>query len=131
MRTFKLQSVFEYKKYNSYINRFSQLRDKNCLYFRILKSGYKVNLKNGKIKMTNIYSDKSKYIAFNNYYLSCENKCINVQNDKGMILFFKILEDDGKIIIINEKEGIFAALSFVQSCYLMKLYIFKIDKNND
>ena len=48
-----------------------------------------------------------------------------------MKLFSKALYDEGKIIIINEKEGLFAALSFAKGCYSMNLYIFKIDKNND
>ncbi len=125
-----IQTVFEYKKNDSPINRISQLRDNNYFYFRILKSGFEVNLKNGKIKSTEFYYDKSKYTVFNNYYLSCD-KSIKVYNDNDKILFFKTLYDEGKVIIINEKEGLFAVLSFVESCYSMNLYIFKIDKNND
>ena len=133
MRTFKIQTVFEYKykKFNYFIDRFSQLRDKNCLYFGILKPWFEVNLKNGKITKTDFHYDKSKCILFNNYYLSCENKSINVKNDKGMNLFSKTLYNEGRIIKINEKEGLFAVLSFTKTCYTMDLYIFKIDKNND
>ena len=48
-----------------------------------------------------------------------------------MNLIFRTLYDEGRIIKINEKEGLFAVLSFAEGCYSMNLYIFKIDKNND
>ena len=132
MRTFAIQTIYEYKKNKSPINRFSQLRDKNFLYFRIINSGFEVNLKNGKIKSTDFYHDKSNYIALNNYYINYENKTINVKNDNGITLFSKeLFGKDKKTFIINEKEGLFSALSFQESCYSMNLYIFKIDKNND
>ena len=131
MRTFMMQTVFEFKKYESLIKRISQLRDKNFFYFTIGNSGFEVNLKNGKIKRTDLICDKSKYTVFNKYYISYENKTIMVKNENGIILFLKALNDEGQIVIINEKEGLFAALSFVKSCYSMNLYILRIDKNND
>ena len=75
--------------------------------------------------------DKSEYIILNNYYLSFEDKTIKVLTDNDEILFFKSLFNEGKIIIINEKEGLFAAFCFEEISYYMNLYIFKIDKSND
>jgi len=67
-----------------------------------------------------------------NYYISYENKIINVKNDIAITLFSKELFDkDKKIIIINEKERLFAALSFSDACFIMNLYIFKIYNNTD
>jgi len=131
MKTFMLQASFECKNLVSPIIRFSQLRDKNYLYFGINKSGFELNLNNGKIKEIKFgSSDKSKYTSFNKYYLFCD-KCIKVKSDNNETLFSKSLDDEGKSLVINEKEGLFAGLCFLKHKYMMNLYIFKIDKNND
>ena len=131
MKTFMIQTVFEYKQDDSHIDRFCQLRDINSLYFGINNLCFEVNLKNGKIKYTNFNSDKSKYNILNNYYISYQNKDIKVKNNNDITLFSKTLYQKSKTLIINEKEGLFAALFFIENCYAISIHIFKIDKNND
>ena len=56
-----IQTIFEYKKDDSHIDRVSQLKDRNCLYFGIKNSCFELNLKNRKIKYSDLNTHKWKY----------------------------------------------------------------------
>ena len=135
MKTFMIQTVFEYKfKENDFISKFNQLKyKKNYLYCFSLNESFEVNLNNGKIKCFETFYNKYQYIQIDEYYINLVNKYLYILNENNDNIYEKELNIDcnnGRVIIINEKERLFAILNFNKRYYQMNVNIYKINKNN-
>ena len=135
MKTFMIQACFEYKfKENDCISKFNQLKNKeNYLYCFSLNESFGVNLNNGKIKDLKTYYNKYQYVQLDEYYINLVNKYLYILNENNDIIYEKELkknENDGRIIIIDQKERLFAILNFNKRDYHMNVNIYKINKNN-
>ena len=129
MKTFSIQAIIETNKIYV-INTFNQLNDKNYFYFCCQFVCFEFNMK-GKIKKL---SKNNNSIAnakmLGDYYINNYNNSMNVIIDNDKIIFAKKLPSDkNSILIIDEKEKIFANLEFIEDkCTNISFYV--IRKNN-
>jgi len=135
MKTFMIQTVFEYQfKENDFISKFNQLKcKKNYLYCFTLNESFEVNLNNGKIRCLETFYNKYQYIQLDEYYINLVNKYLYILNENNDNLYEKELNincNNGRVIIISEKERLFAILNFNKRDDQMNVNIYKINKNN-
>ena len=135
MKTFMIQTVFEYKfKENDFIGKFVQLKNKkNYLYCFSLNESFEVNLNNGKIRCLETYYNKYQYVQLDDYYINLVNKFLYILNKNNDVIYEKELNINfniGRVIVINEKERLFAILNLNKRDYHMNVNIYKINKKN-
>jgi len=135
MKTFMIQTVFEYQfKENDFISKFNQLKcKKNYLYCFTLNESFEINLNNGKIRCLETFYNKYQYIQLDEYYINLVNKYLYILNENNDNLYEKELNincNNGRVIIISEKERLFAILNFNKRDDQMNVNIYKINKNN-
>ena len=129
IKTFTIQTIIEITK-NEIINRFNQLNNKNIFYFFTNNFCYEFNLMDGgkkEIPFSKINNEDST--VMNEYYINASSKSLIIKNQDSELLYEKRLNTKGRILIINEKENIFAILSFCDTNYSMNVNYFKINKN--
>ena len=132
MKSFSIQTIIE-KGTNEIITKFNQLNDKNYFYFFLSNIGYEFNIKTGKINKIDINKfRKENAKKLGEYYINYYNSymyIITENNKKIYMTDFRYKIND--ILIIDNKEKIFATLAFCENNYSMYIYFYKIRKLNN
>ena len=131
MKTFSIQTIIENKK-NELINKFKQLNDKNYFYFFIGNKCYEFNIKNGKIKQIDKNTEsKVNSLTLGEYHINYYHNLMIINIEDNKTIYMKDLSNRiNDILIIDEKEKIFASLTFLECNYAMYMTFFKIRKHN-
>jgi hypothetical protein len=133
IKSFLIQTIIAIKPYEI-INRFTQLNDKNYFYFFTDNMGYKSNIKNGKktkiLHLNDYTKEYSKTLG--DYYINFYDKRMNIFSKDNKNIYKKEFHTKIKdILIIDEKEKIFASFCFSEQNKIMYIYFFKIRKKNN
>ena len=131
IKVFSVQIIIEINN-KEIINKFNQLNDKNYFYFFADEICYEFNTK-GKItrkEINNTTKPNSKVLG--DYYINYYNKKMNIISANNKKNYTKnCSEKINDIIIINEKDKIFAFLEFAKPSYTMQVCFFKLKKHNN
>ena len=132
MKSFSIPTIIEKGVYDNY-TRFNQLNDKNYFYFFPSNIGYEFSIKNGKIKRILIDNNsKENAKKLGEYYINYYNSYMNIITENNKKIYTIDFRDEiNDILIIDNKEKIFATLAFCENNYSMYIYFYKLRKHNN
>ena len=132
MKSFSIPTIIEKGVYENY-TRFNQLNDKNYFYFFPSNIGYEFSIKNGKIKRILIDNNsKENAKKLGEYYINYYNSYMNIITENNKKIYTIDFRDEiNDILIIDNKEKIFATLAFCENNYSMYIYFYKLRKHNN